>query len=139
MNLLIRARALMLAAFLAVVLLVAAAPPASAQLIIPNSIPDTALQNGQGSAIFTIASGCTTVSALVGSGTQGSWATTATTCTPVITFNVPAAKNGWICIAQDVTSGHAVVFTQTATSTTGCTVTGTTTSGDTVQLKAFPY
>jgi hypothetical protein len=114
-------------------------PAWAQQFLVPNSIPDTALVDGTGSPVFTISSGCATVSALVGSGTGGSWATTASTCTPVIVFNVPAAKNGWWCDARDITSGHAVVFTQTASSTTGCTVTGTTTSGDTVLLNAKPF
>ena len=87
---------------------------------------------------FTIASGCTTVSAIAGGPQAGSFATTATTCAPVITF-ANAAPNGWNCFAQDITSGHSVVFTQTATTTTSCTVTGTTTSGDTVSFNATGY
>lgn len=118
-------------------LLVAAV--ACAQLIIPNSIPDSALISGPGSPTFTIASGCATASSLSGSATAGTFATTATTCTPVLTMTGITASHGWICFAEDITSGHAVVFTQTATSTTTCTVTGTTTSGDTVAFKAFPY
>lgn len=82
-----------------------------------------------------ISSGCTTVSATKGTATNGQFATTATTCTPVI--QLPPAPNGWACFAQDVT--HAVVFTQTASTTYSCTVTGTTTSADVVQFSATPY
>lgn len=83
----------------------------------------------------TISSGCATVSAVKGTATAFQFATTATTCTPVI--QLPPAPNGWACFAQDVT--HNVVFTQTASATYSCTVTGTTTSGDTVQVSAQPY
>jgi hypothetical protein len=107
-----------------------------AQLIIPNSIPESALQSGLGSPTFTISSGCATASALTGSSTVGSFATTATTCTPVIVPGI-TAPHGWVCYAVDLT--HPVVFTQTATTTTSCTVTGTTTSGDTVEFKAWQF
>lgn len=83
----------------------------------------------------TISSGCTTVSATKGNQVAGEFATTATTCTPVI--QLPPAPNGWACFAQDVT--HNVVFTQTARTAFSCTVTGTTTSGDVVQFSATPY
>jgi hypothetical protein len=86
-------------------------------------------------ASVSISSGCTTVSATKGTATNGQFSTTATTCTPVI--QLPPAPNGWICFAQDVT--HNVVFTQTASTTFSCTVTGTTTSGDVVQFSATPY
>ncbi len=86
---------------------------------------------------FTIASGCTTSSALVGGTTAGQFATTATTCTPVL--NLPFAVDGWNCFAQDITSGHSVVFTQTASTVYSATVTGTTTSGDVVSFNCTPY
>jgi len=82
-----------------------------------------------------ISSGCATVSATAGTQVAGQFATTATTCTPVI--QLPPAPHGWACFAQDVT--HNVVFTQTASTTFSCTVTGTTTSGDVVQFSAIPY
>lgn len=82
-----------------------------------------------------ISSGCATVSATKGNALAGEFATTATTCTPVI--QLPPAPNGWACFAQDVT--HNVVFTQTARTTFSATVTGTTTSGDVVQFSCTPY
>lgn len=93
----------------------------------------------QGSIIppQNISSGCTTISAGKGNALQGQFTTTATTCTPVL--QLPPSFNGWVCQAQDITSGHAVVFTQTASNTYTCTVTGTTTSGDVVQYSADPY
>ncbi len=83
----------------------------------------------------TISSGCTTVSAAVGTAVSFQFATTATTCTPVI--QLPPAPHGWACFAQDLT--HPVVFTQTASTVYSCTVTGTTTSADIVQVAATPY
>lgn len=89
-----------------------------------------------GGATFTIASGCATVSALTGSAVAGSFATTTTgTCTPVLTL--PTAAHGWSCNAKDLT--HPVVFTQTATAAASCTVSGATTSGDTIVFDANPY
>ena len=82
-----------------------------------------------------VSSGCTTVSATKGTATAFQLSTTATTCAPVI--QLPPAPNGWNCFAQDVT--HPVVFTETAETTYSCTVTGTTTSGDVVQVSATPY
>lgn len=88
-----------------------------------------------GGTTFTITSGCATTSALTGGPTAGSFATTATTCTPVIAL--PTATHGWHCDADDIT--HPVHFTQTATTTASCTVTGTTTSGDTIVFDAHGY
>ena len=101
-----------------------------------QSFPYSLMAPGGGGAQFTVTSGCATVSAIKGGSTGGQFSTTATTCTPVIAFGL-TAPTGWICFAQDVT--HNVVFTQTASSTTGCTVTGTTTSGDVVQIIGFWY
>lgn len=95
-----------------------------------------ATQQSNGAAV-NISSGCATVSATKGSAVAGQLSTTATTCAPVI--QLPPAPNGWECYAQDVTSGHSVVFTQTAQNTYSCTVTATTTSGDVVQWSATPY
>jgi hypothetical protein len=83
----------------------------------------------------TISSGCATVSAVAGTMVNFQFSTTATTCTPVV--QLPPAAHGWICFGQDIT--HPVVFTQTAFNTYSCTITGTTTSGDVVQVNATPY
>lgn len=82
-----------------------------------------------------ISSGCATVSATKGNALAGEFATSGTTCTPVI--QLPPAPNGWACFAQDVT--HNVVFTQTARTTFSATVTGTTTASDVVQFSCTPY
>jgi len=85
---------------------------------------------------FTITSGCATVSALTGGPTTGSFATTTTgTCAAVLAL--PTAPHGWQCTANDIT--HPVVFTQTATGAATCTVSGTTTSGDTIIFEAVGY
>ena len=64
----------------------------------------------------------------------------------VITF--PAAPNGWICYATDVTSGSSVFVQQTATSTTSATLasfgntTGTSSpmsAGDTLLVIAVAF
>jgi len=86
-------------------------------------------------APVNISSGYTTISSTKGNALAGEFATTATTCTPVI--QLPPAPNGWACFAQDVT--HNVVFTQTARTAFSATVTGTTTSGDVVQFSCTPY
>lgn len=82
-----------------------------------------------------ISSGCATVSASKGNALQFQFATSGTSCTPVI--QLPPAATGWACFAQDLT--HPVVFTQTASTTFNATVTGTTTAADTVQVSCQPY
>ncbi len=88
-------------------------------------------------------SGCATISAIVGGATAGSFSTTTTgTCTAAITINGATgltAPHGWACFASDITAAHLVDFTQTATSATGCTVAGATTSGDTIVFHAQGY
>jgi hypothetical protein len=118
---------------------------ANTQLDIGDAIVSTNYSTGpiqlQGGEVskgttFTISSGCATVSARTGGPTAGSFATTTTgTCTPVIAL--PTAPNGWVCHADDLT--HPVIFTQTATSASSCTVSGATTSGDTVVFMAIGY
>jgi hypothetical protein len=83
----------------------------------------------------TISSGCATVSAAVGTAVSFQFATSGTTCTPVI--QLPPAPHGWACFAQDLT--HPVIFTQTTSTIFSCTVTGTTTAADIVQVAATPY
>jgi hypothetical protein len=88
------------------------------------------------------ASGCSNTTT-VGGATAGQFASGTTgACTVVITINGATgltAPNGWSCFAADITAGHLVDFTQTATSTTTCTVSATTTSGDTVVWHAIGY
>ena len=64
----------------------------------------------------------------------------------VITF--PAAPNGWVVYAQDVTSGTSLFLQQTASTTTSATLTSFSitlgiaanmTAGDTIIVMAFPY
>ena len=64
----------------------------------------------------------------------------------VITF--PAAPNGWVAYAQDVTSGTSLFLQQTASSTTSVTLTSFSitlgvaanmTAGDVILVMAFPY
>jgi hypothetical protein len=85
--------------------------------------------------VATISSGCATVSAVTGTAVSFQFASTATTCTPVV--QLPPAPHGWACFAQDLT--HPVVFTQTASTQFSCTVTGTITSADVVQVISTPY
>lgn len=90
--------------------------------------------NSQGTK-FT-ASGCSN-SSTVGGAVAGQFASGTTgTCTVVITL--PASPNGWACSASDI-STPANLISQSATSTTSCTITGSTTSGDTIVFKAMGY
>ena len=82
-----------------------------------------------------VLSGCTTITAVSATATTMRFTSTATTCAPVLLL--PYSAHGWSCFAQDVTSGHSVVYTQTATAVNSCTVTATTTSGDTTLIRAL--
>jgi hypothetical protein len=82
------------------------------------------------------ASGCS-LSATVGGRQAGQFASGTTgTCTVVITL--PTAPNGWACHASDI-NVPANAIAQSGTSTTSCTITGTTTSGNTVVFSAIGY
>lgn len=93
------------------------------------------------SVTFTLGTGtgaCATTSTLVGGATAGSFACTGTAGASTQPIVLPAAPHGWACHASDVTSG--VAFAQSTTSTTGCTVKGTTaTTGDVVVFSAIGY
>jgi hypothetical protein len=86
-------------------------------------------------------SGCS-ATAVIGSQRAGKFTSGTTgTCTPVITVggtnNPQTAPNGYACTGIDVTTGAALA--QTATTTTTCTLSGATTSGNTVAFSAVPY
>ena len=85
---------------------------------------------------FTIASGCGTPGSLTGTPTTGSFTAGQTSCSPVI--NLPTAAHGWWCNAVDITH-PADLFTQTAKSTTSCTLSATVTSADVILFNATPY
>lgn len=88
---------------------------------------------------FTI-SGCS-AGTTVGGATAGQFASGTTgTCTVVITMNGATgitAPNGWACSANDISIG--VALPQTATSTTTCTISGATSSGNIVVFQAMAY
>lgn len=82
------------------------------------------------------ASGCSN-GTTVGGATAGSFNSGTTgTCTVVITL--PTAANGWACHASDTTT-PANLIAQSAKTTTSCTVTGTTVSGDVIVFSAMGY
>lgn len=85
--------------------------------------------------VAQVLTGCATITPVSANVTSMRFTTTATTCNPQLLL--PYDPNGWFCIEQDATSAHAVVGTQTAVATNGCTVTMTTTSGDTVIIEAY--
>lgn len=92
------------------------------------------------SPIYSIASGCGTgassPASLYGNSTAGSFVSNVTSCAPV--FTLPAAPNGWVCHAHDLTNtGDALV--QTASTTTSCTESGTVSTSDVIQFNAVPY
>lgn len=83
------------------------------------------------------ASGCS-VSALVGGANAGQFASGTTgACTVVITPGV-TAPNGWYCRANNLTTTANAII-QSASTTTTCTVTGTTVSADTINFLAIGY
>lgn len=93
-----------------------------------------------GGTKFTItgcSAGTTTGGAFAGtfvSGTTGA-------CTVVITLNGATgitAPNGWTCHANNLTT-TANLIQQSASSTTTCTVTGTTVTGDVISFMAMAY
>lgn len=90
-----------------------------------NTIPGNWVSAGPVQAM----SGCS-VSAVKG-GTAAGQFTSGTTGTCTVTFTDSPAPNGYTCVVADMSAPtYAVLMRQTATSTTGCTVSGTTTSGD---------
>ena len=90
---------------------------------------------------FTV-TGCSAGTTL-GGATSGSFVSgsTATSCSFVITMNGATgltAPNGWTCSAYDATT-PTNVFVQTASSTTTCTVTGKSKSGDVIRFMALGF
>lgn len=95
---------------------------------------------------FTLSGGtgsCTTTSTTVGGAAAGSFVCTGTAGagTVVVTINGAtglAAPNGWACGGSDITSGTA--WTQSATSTTTCTLKGVTAANtDVIAFQAMGY
>lgn len=82
-------------------------------------------------------SGCT-AGTQTGGATGGTFSSGTTgACTVVLTFARTAAT-GWFCAASDRTT-PANLISQSASSTTSCTVTGTTVTGDVIGFAAFYY
>jgi hypothetical protein len=87
-----------------------------------------------GGTTFT-ASGCAS-SGLVGGAFAGKITSGITgTCTIVIALST--APNGWSCYASDLTNANT--FRQSASTTTTCTITGTTTANDTINFAAVAF
>lgn len=92
----------------------------------------TGIQSG--GTKFT-ATGCSN-STTVGGAFAGKFTAGVTgTCAVVITL--PTAANGWTCYASDITT--PVIFTQTASATTSCTISATTVTSDVVTFMAMAY
>lgn len=85
------------------------------------------------------ASGCSN-STTLGGATAGQFTSGTTgTCTVVITLpTLPAGGTGYYCGANDLTT-PANRISQSASSTTSCTITGTTVSGDIINFMAGGY
>lgn len=101
-----------------------------------QGVPTCTLPTISNSTTFTIASGCGSTTSLTGGGTTGSFVVGQTSCIPVITL--PTAPNGWWCSAHDITHS-ADTFTQTAKSTTSCTLSATVSASDVVVFHAEGY
>jgi len=89
---------------------------------------------------FTV-SGCSAAST-VGGATAGTFvAGVSGTCTATITMNGATgltAPHGWTCAAYDLTT-PANLISQSGSSATTCTITGSTTAGDTINFLAMAY
>jgi hypothetical protein len=81
--------------------------------------------------------GTCTTSTQVGGNTAGSFAATCTAQTVILTF-ATTAPHGYVCNTHDITT-VADVLNQTATSTTSCTVSGTTVASDVILFNAVAY
>jgi hypothetical protein len=88
-----------------------------------------------GGTKFT-ASGCGN-SATVGGAIAGQF-TSGTTGTCTVTLTLPTATNGWACHADDLTT-PANFIGQSASTTTSCTVQGTTVSADVIVFSAMAF
>lgn len=90
---------------------------------------------------FTI-TGCSSTTT-VGSGTEGSYASgTSGACATVLTLNGNSnitAPNGWACSASDTTTALDIIQGQSASTTSSCTISGTTVSGDVIIFQARPF
>ena len=97
--------------------------------------------NGWDSGTTFTMSGCS-ASSPVGSASIGQFTSgTSGTCTVTITFNGATgftAPNGWVCVANDLTTTTDKVI-QTASSTTTATISGTTVSGDVINFRCNYY
>lgn len=109
-----------------------------------STAPSYPLQvSGPVGATAVVATGAQTISgcsltAAVGGSSAGSFASgTAGACTVTITPGI-TAPNGWRCTATDITT-TADLIQQTGTSTTSCTISGTTASGDVLTWSAVAY
>jgi hypothetical protein len=91
----------------------------------------------QSSGVTFTATGCGTVTSLLGGASAGSFHAAATSCAAVITPGV-TATNGFSCWANDLTT-NADTVKQTATSTTTFTLTGTVVSGDIINFGCLAY
>lgn len=81
------------------------------------------------------ASGCS-VGTLVGGVAAGRF-TSGTTGACSVTVTLPTAPNGWACAASNQTTANLI--RQSASTTTSCTITGTTVSGDVISFQAMGY
>lgn len=85
------------------------------------------------------ASGCSNTTTVGGASAGSFLSGTTGACTVTITMgHSSTATNGWSCAASDLTT-PANLISQSATTTTSCTVTGTTVSGDKISFLAMAY
>ncbi len=89
-----------------------------------------------GGSAPTLTGTCTTASQ-TGGNTAGTFAATCTAQTVIITFGF-TAPTGWACNAHDL-STPTDALNQTASSTTSCTLTGTTIASDTISFNAIAF
>jgi hypothetical protein len=80
---------------------------------------------------------CTGVGTQLGGNTAGSFVATCSSQTAILTFGT-TAPHGWLCIATDITT-TSDTMKQSATSTTSCTLSGTTAASDVVAFEAIAF
>lgn len=92
-----------------------------------------------GGTTFTanVTGGSCVIGSLVGGRTAGRMTATTGSVGCNITITLPTAPNGWVCASNNVTLGAAM--SQTAETTTSCTIGGTTSNNDIVNFMAIAF
>lgn len=122
-------------------------PPLTGDVINPSTFQMGGNLVGT-STVPTLGSGWGTGATITASNTMAFKVVVGTGGSSAGTINFPAAPNGWVAYAQDITSGTSLFLQQTASTTTSVTLTsfsitlGTAspmTAGDSILIIAIAY